>query len=759
VFATSGFMVMWTNWPQTRTAAIFPLVFWSIERVLQDRTWSSAAWFGLALAAMFLGGFPAIAVHAMYLGAAYAVVRWFALRAGGPSADAPPLGRPVALLVAGGLAALALTAFQLVPWAVVLSSVDLSYRADHWREVLPSGSLLTTAFPLARGSCGTEIPAWGAVNPVEGISFIGSAAVLIAVAALSSSPPRQARGARTFFLSAACFALVVSFVGGPINYVFQLFPLVGNNSLHRIRAVGALMIAMLVAMGYDALRRSRPVGGGRVLAWTAVVLWPVLVVVMARQTRAGVPNTEAWYALRPSLVLGIAAAWLTAGLWAATLLVRRRGAARVVSRVVAVVLPGLVLVEALVFTGAFWARTDPSTLYPPTATSAFLQRNLGTDRYVGYDEAYWRGAGRIDGLRSLDGHAFVTPEWAALLQMADPEFFETGTSQTLSSLDTINSPVFDRLATRYVVADLADPVAGSIDAEQSWTEETVELAGRVARRTVGGGERLRALVIHVPTRPANVADGRLLARLTDASGETVASAERRLRPEDEGVVEVPVAGERLRPGEDLVAELTVEGSDGLAVSATDAGEPWLGFVLARPDDRTVLLTTGDAQVYERPDAMGRFRWASSARQCASTVACAQMMTGLAPTTVLLDPDVAPAFEGRPAELTVEVDQDDLKRVGVEAEGAGMLVLAEAVQDGWVARVDGARVPIHRADGALMGVAVPAGRHVVELGYEPVGWKVLPAVAGVAFVATLVVLAWSWVAGRRSGSRGGGPARR
>lgn len=43
VFATSAFMVLWTNWPQTRTAAIFPLLFWAVERILQDRTWRSAA--------------------------------------------------------------------------------------------------------------------------------------------------------------------------------------------------------------------------------------------------------------------------------------------------------------------------------------------------------------------------------------------------------------------------------------------------------------------------------------------------------------------------------------------------------------------------------------------------------------------------------------------------------------------------------------------------------------------------------------------
>ena len=28
VFAASGYMMMWTNWPQTRVGAFIPLLFW-----------------------------------------------------------------------------------------------------------------------------------------------------------------------------------------------------------------------------------------------------------------------------------------------------------------------------------------------------------------------------------------------------------------------------------------------------------------------------------------------------------------------------------------------------------------------------------------------------------------------------------------------------------------------------------------------------------------------------------------------------------
>ncbi|HEX8953963.1 MAG TPA: YfhO family protein, partial [Polyangia bacterium] len=60
-----------------------------------------------------------------------------------------------------------------------------------------------------------------------------------------------------------------------------------------------------------------------------------------------------------------------------------------------------------------------------------------------------------------------------------------------------------------------------------------------------------------------------------------------------------------------------------------------------------------------------------------------------------------------------------KRVVVEAElpTAGVLVLSDAWYPGWRVTVDGAAAPLLRADYALRGVALPAGRHVVELTFR------------------------------------------
>src|SRR4051794_8549464 len=34
VYATSGFVVSWTNWPHARIAALFPALFWAVDRAI-----------------------------------------------------------------------------------------------------------------------------------------------------------------------------------------------------------------------------------------------------------------------------------------------------------------------------------------------------------------------------------------------------------------------------------------------------------------------------------------------------------------------------------------------------------------------------------------------------------------------------------------------------------------------------------------------------------------------------------------------------
>ncbi|MEK7766207.1 MAG: hypothetical protein AAB368_08215 [bacterium] len=60
---------------------------------------------------------------------------------------------------------------------------------------------------------------------------------------------------------------------------------------------------------------------------------------------------------------------------------------------------------------------------------------------------------------------------------------------------------------------------------------------------------------------------------------------------------------------------------------------------------------------------------------------------------------------------------------VESNGPGLAVFSEVFYPAWSAFVDGARVPILRANVLLRAVPVPAGRHHIFMTYESIPFKI------------------------------------
>ena len=81
-----------------------------------------------------------------------------------------------------------------------------------------------------------------------------------------------------------------------------------------------------------------------------------------------------------------------------------------------------------------------------------------------------------------------------------------------------------------------------------------------------------------------------------------------------------------------------------------------------------------------------------------------------------------------------------ERYEVHADGAGYLVTRDSHARGWRATVDGRPAAVLRANGQHRAVAVPAGRHAVELRYRPPNFWLgvgLMAAAGIACLACWV----------------------
>jgi uncharacterized membrane protein YfhO len=76
-----------------------------------------------------------------------------------------------------------------------------------------------------------------------------------------------------------------------------------------------------------------------------------------------------------------------------------------------------------------------------------------------------------------------------------------------------------------------------------------------------------------------------------------------------------------------------------------------------------------------------------------------------------------------------------------------VVISECSWKGWRASIDGARVPLHRANAAFLAVLVPAGDHDVRLVYRPTSFLRGRAIS-LATLGALMVFGIAWCTVRR-----------
>ena len=99
---------------------------------------------------------------------------------------------------------------------------------------------------------------------------------------------------------------------------------------------------------------------------------------------------------------------------------------------------------------------------------------------------------------------------------------------------------------------------------------------------------------------------------------------------------------------------------------------------------------------------------------------------------------------------ITAEASDRLRVEVELDGDGYLVVADTYDPGWRARVDGREADLLRADTCFRALALPAGRHTVEMVYRPP--VVLAGLLASAIALVVVVAGIVTSRGPRAGSQ-------
>jgi len=764
VYSSSGFMVAWSNWPQTRVAAFIPLLFWAIDRAAVELRARDVIAVGVPLASMLLGGFPAIVGYALFFGGVFFLVRtivahrsWLRVLTS------------AGIAVGGIVFGLLLSAWQLLPFAVNAASVvDFDGRAQHGPNGLGTAPLVTAWVPDVAFEQSSGV-AWGIRNPVEEYSYIGIAAVVLVAAAVLIRPAlqqvdtvdarvrRRTTGVVWIALAVLALGVVIVYLGGPVLAAVRELPVFDTNPIGRARCVPLFLAAALAGVGFgrlvqpetlrDELVRFRAASPlrrtGRVLAVVVVLLGAVGVGLQTAIALQPVPNEYRHGTLVEVLVVGVGGvvvALLVLLVW----LFR----SRVLRVAAAVVVIALVAVPAVMATKPWWPIASTSTFYPETPAIRYLQDHVGDqDRYATTGSAMLPGSSSYYRIRETTGHTFQTPEWKQLMRAVDPDTYPTATYLTLSPNlipDLSRSGILDRLSTKYLVADPSAPLVGTAEPGASQTKWSDLTASNPSVDSASQTGPLNGITFTGPPAQTTSSEGMTLtvAVVEDGTGKTLASTKSWV-PGLGGGRNVALAGSDIPASTSWHVRITVTGQDTLVpIGTDDDGHAVMSVTRPVAGDGTSVVHTGDATIYERSTALDRVRWASD--QEVETRSSDRVRTladqSLPDDTVVLssrpehtaDPDGTATIALRDTDVNATV-------ADVDATAGGWLVVADSLQrSGWTATIDGKATDIVAADNAGGAVWVPAGKHTVALRYAVPAAGVGSLLTGATSAATIVV---------------------
>jgi hypothetical protein len=732
IYMNSAFMVVWSGLPHAEVAALIPALFWSVDRAVALRTFRAALPVALVLAVMLLHGFPAVVAYAALAVAAYGLLRMAGRRGSGAKEHVSTFGRLAAAVVLG----VGLAAVQLLPFATSLNEFDRSYRAQTSADVVPVRSLATLAVPGAFGRLGDT--GYTTMSPVEAQSFAGASTLVLMLGALLPMPGRITRRVRGFLWAGVVLMVVLIYVGGPLlGAVQSILPSIfGQNSIGRLHSVLGFFFAGLAALGFEAFISSDrpPMSRGRRAAWISVWALTVAGAVLALRWLLDFARDAGQYSFvvrqlwLPVAVAAVTVAAVVVG-WK-----RRPGG----YHPLLLVAPLAFAVESVVFATGYLPTIDRSEFYPVTSTHRYLAAHIGHERMAAEGPTMWPGTQTYYHLRTVASHAFHPKPWLELLRAAGIAGGYETQPQLSRSLTTATSPIFDRLGVRFWVTRPELLPNGTRMRISSGASAVTLAPGRPVEHPTSL-RRIRAVIVTLAEPFATTEDRVFIrAELLGRDGAVLGRGERRIDARHgAGEFAVPVA-EYVGSTEPRSIRIGIRSRGASMRLVANGNDPALAVVVAGNDGLRLDFADGTL-VYRRLSALDRIRWAGRAIVAEdSEQRISSLSRRLDPDVVLLDAP-GPAGSGKPATLSILQDSGQGLRVRVRAQGSGYLVVADSIQDGWRARIDGRPAGIVAADHAAGAVAVPEGDHLISLDYRPPAWRIGWIVSLLSFLVLCGVL--------------------
>lgn len=777
LYCSSGFFVGWSGWvPQAGVAATVPVLFWVIERFLALRTARSAVLLSVVVAWLLLGGFPAVAGHALYMGGAYFLVRCIAerRRLG---------GRGVMLTVASGAAAVALgvalSAIQLLPFVRSLSSINTDYRANQFNGQQPIRSFMSVLFPRIFNTDGGIQQFYGAnTNPIEAYAYLGMGAVALAVLAILAGRRHGVfRGVVPVLLVSGALAAALVWRHGFWTNWLADFPVFANNNSSRLRDIVALTGSALAGIGFNLVfARNLPRAVQRRLvigAWFILAVAATATVLAWRRYSEAVDNLT----FLVDAGLGLLTVTLVATAFTVAHVRTDRPAADRASdaqpasspsgcrrltllSVTVLGLAALTGTAAVLSTEYFWPTSDVSDFYPNGAGVQAAVAATGDNRALALGGTLLGSSGTANGIRTITGHTFPSETWKDYLLALDPKAFtppgRTPTNPRVelsTSDDSLNNPLLDRMAVTTVLATPGQAVPGPLLTLQGLPTAARSAPGSTPV-TVGASEvpagtmepqAVRGFVVNVTEPVGNGRNGiRIAITVRDSTGTVIGSGGSIRQRWEPGWTQIAVAGKSFDNARGpLAVSVSVDARDvpGQTLTLSGVSGTVEALVIGTQGDGLELyFADSQVQVWQRPSALPRIRWATGSTVIEDPVArlAALADPATSPSMVVLSAPGPPPAGGQ-AQLSLQDDSGDRVIVDVQADTAGYLVLADSLQSGWTAEVNGEPAPLVAADHAFGAVYVPAGANVVTFQFVGQGLRTGALVSAASVLIVVLVL--------------------
>ncbi|MDP9094097.1 MAG: hypothetical protein M3N95_14500 [Actinomycetota bacterium] len=749
VYPLTGFMIGWTNYPQVAVATMIPMVFWAVERYIQQPRLRALVPVSIACAFLMFGGFPAVAGQTFYVVGGYGVLRVISANRHHFRDILVRLGWIAAAAGVG----VGVTAFQLLPFTrQVLSGVSLGYRSSDFFAHTSFTAALTAFLPR---SFATNALCCG-YSPQDINNYIGAIVLfLVVLGILHAVWGRLQGGAGLYFAGVIAAVIVLIWFQGWWTSWMNNLPIWHANPIGRVRSQLGLPVAVLAAGGLDFLRLHRwsPSWWRRELPESKVIVAAVAVGTGALVAGSGLAlalRAHPWVPTR-TIERDTIVAGLPLLVIACLALASRRAGSRTLLLVVIVV---GVVAQAFVATSYYWPTVKRSDFYPTDTAIQYVQQHQGDDRIATTGYTLRANVTEFYGLRAFNGHAFLDPAVEDLTLAIDPSSLlgATYTAFSTNIASVIRSPGLDRMGVHYLVAGVDDMMPGTADTPvpiPGIADAVAQPAGTTALRA---GVPYHASVPSGALRGVNVAltatqSAIVTVTVRSADGSVLATDSRRVLA-GTGVLPVPLAADPgtptpIDPTQPLDVAVSVD-TPGVTASTGAGGRIWIQAVRPTPSgDMIRLAYAGDGLVvWERLNYVPRIHFASRATVIPDANARLQAVANSpakADNVILAAPGPelgSPASTS--ARLVVTKDDGDDTQVRLTTATPGYVVVADTIQRNFTATVDGHREPIVDADYAAGAVFVPAGTHDVHVAYNPSG-RSAGAALSAASIATLLVV--------------------